>query len=109
MNIKKIILLTAVTGAFYSGAAMADSINVKHGDLNLSSPTDAKVLYQRIVAAANQICPEYGNGSYIVERNQHEEAKACRKAAIDGAVRSVPSTVLAAVHATHVENAVDVD
>jgi UrcA family protein len=109
MKIKNTILLTVVASAVCSGAAMADSVNVKHGDLNLSSPADAKVLYQRIVAAANQLCPEYGYNSVIVERNQHAAAKACREAAIAGAVRSVPSTALASIHSSHISNAVDVD
>ncbi len=106
MNIKRIIALAAVAGALCSGAAMADSVKVQHADLNLSSPADAKILYRRIVSAADLVCPENGSASPLLEKREHDKAKACRSAAIADAVASVQNPTLAAVHASYVRNLV---
>jgi UrcA family protein len=48
-----ILALTVTTGY-----AASDTVEVKFGDLNLSKPSDARILDDRIQQAANGVCDE---------------------------------------------------
>ncbi|MBS0365108.1 MAG: UrcA family protein [Proteobacteria bacterium] len=87
----------AVVTLGLAAAAHADnetlSVRVNYSDLNLSSSAGASKLYQRITAAAREVCP-YDSRSMA----QYEHAKACKRQAIDEAVAKVNSPLLTAVH-----------
>ena len=62
---------------------------VKFGDLNITTPAGAKVLYGRIQAAAHDVCPL---GMYSLQMEQAQ--RACIKQAVDNAVKGVNSPAL---------------
>jgi UrcA family protein len=85
---------TAAFGALTT-PALADepalpSKVVKFADLNIASPSGAKVLYQRIEAAANEVCAD--DAAHTIQLMVDQ--RACIKKAIDNAVRSVNSVAL---------------
>jgi len=66
---------------------------VSYADLNISTSAGAKVLYQRIKSAAQQVCP--GDNFHDIEVWQ---ARECIQKSIDAAVKSVHSPALTALH-----------
>jgi UrcA family protein len=62
---------------------------VKYGDLDIATPTGAKVLYFRIQHAARVVCPLPMSSLEFVEAEH-----GCIAKAIDNAVRSVNSVAL---------------
>ena len=90
----------AVIGVgFAAGAGAADDgtvrkVTVRYGDLNLSSPLGAAALYQRIGAAAEEVCgPLEGRDLARAVR-----FRACRQRAIADAVSRVNRPELFAVY-----------
>jgi UrcA family protein len=78
-------------------AALADAptIKVRYADLNLATEQGSLALYDRIVAAAQQVCvPED-----IRDLRAVAAARSCRAQAIALAVRDVHSPMLASVYA----------
>jgi UrcA family protein len=71
---------------------------VTYADLDISKPAGAKVLYSRIVAAANEVCSF--NGSR--ELTDWTAEQACIKKSIDEAVKDVNSTALSELHTARV-------
>ena len=83
-------------------AAPADGlpqVAVSYGDLDLSTSECVRDLYHRIASAAELVCP-YPNARALGEV---EINRACRDAAIAGAVRKVNSPQLVALRAEHVK------
>jgi UrcA family protein len=73
---------------------------VSYADLDISKPAGAKVLYSRIVAAANRVCAFDGYKDLATMHWVH----VCTDRAIDNAVRDVDSPALSALrpgNATH--------
>jgi UrcA family protein len=66
------------------------SERVSYADLDISKPAGAKVLYRRIVAAANRVCSVNG---YTYKLTQNG-ARECTNHAIDMAVKDVGSPAL---------------
>jgi len=88
-------LIAAVTGAA-NAAEPVRSVSVAYGDLNLASEQGNSTLYNRIVAAAHQVC---GASSVDIRELQFfAEERACETQAIAQAVEQVPSAKLAAIH-----------
>ena len=98
-------LLIALAGVLTAGfgvanAAPADdkpSLVVKYDDLDLSSKDGTLALYQRIAAAARQVCPNEDTR----QLGSLEFTLACRRAAVDRAVSTLHNAQLAAVHSDH--------
>lgn len=92
------LIATAILGALastFSAVSAADpssaSVNVKFADLNISSPSGALVLYNRIRAAAGGAC------SYYWFETDADEAR-CVHDAIANAVTNINQAALSAVY-----------
>lgn len=53
---KRAILISAIVTSFLPAMAAADTVEVKHGDLNLANPSDQAKLARRIEVAAGEAC-----------------------------------------------------
>ncbi len=73
------------------------SVTVRYDDLNLGSQEGSRVLYQRLEAAATQVCPKVG---YATELRQNEDARGCIRASIERAVKEIKSPRFAEVAAS---------
>jgi UrcA family protein len=82
-------------GSAHGASADASALTIRYSDLNLSTQQGARVLYGRIVAAANRVCA----GGNMLDLDAMATARVCREEAIAKAVRDVNSPMLAAVHA----------
>ena len=92
------LIATAIFGALapsFSAVSVADpssaSITVKYADLNIASQSGARVLYERIRAAAQSAC------SYFWFKTDADEAR-CLKNTIAKAVTKVNQPALSAVY-----------
>ena len=92
------LIATAIFGAHalsFSAVSAADSnspsITVKYADLNLATPSGARVLYRRIEAAAHSAC------NYFWFKTDADEAR-CVQNAIANAVTKVNQPALSAVY-----------
>ena len=70
------------------------SIAVRYSDLNLATEEGSRVLYSRLVAAAQQVCPQKG---YVMELRQNRDAQRCIVSSVEQAVKQVRSPQLAQV------------
>jgi UrcA family protein len=70
---------------------------VRFADLDISKPEGAKVLYQRIVAAAGRVCTSDG---FQTLRTMKQD-KICTDTAVDKAVKAVGSPALSALRWAH--------
>jgi UrcA family protein len=68
---------------------------VGFGDLNLSDPEGAAVLYRRIKATGHRVCSERSTRTLLIWSKSEAE---CRRAAIAAAVVAVNSERMAALH-----------
>ena len=85
----------AASGAMSSARAYEQapmSKLVRFGDLDITKPAGAQVLYRRIQAAAQQVC-----AAPMQTLETVQEERACIRAAVDGAVRQVNSEQLTAL------------
>jgi len=82
-------------GSAHAAGADASALTVRYSDLNLSTQQGARVLYGRIVAAANRVCA----GGNMLDLDAMATARVCREEAIAKAVRDVNSPMLTSVHA----------
>ena len=99
------LIATALFGVFSSSfaalpAAAADSLEplketVKFGDLDISHPKGAAVLYGRIRAAAEKVCSPYDRGGGLSAKMH---LNACINKAVAGAVTVVNEPALLAVY-----------
>jgi UrcA family protein len=69
------------------------SKRVSYADLDISKPAGAKVLYKRIVRAANEVCQINGFESFAATQLVNR----CMDRAIDNAVKEVDSPALSAL------------
>jgi UrcA family protein len=63
---------------------------VRFGDLDITKPAGAQILYHRIQAAAHQVCADYTSR----ELTRMVAAQTCVNRAIDAAVRKVNAAAL---------------
>ena len=87
--------LGAVGSAHAATSGSPAAITVRYSDLNLATEPGSRALYERIVAAAHQVCAVEG----ISDFRAVVAARKCRERAIAHAVRDVNSPMLAAVYA----------
>jgi UrcA family protein len=87
------VAVGALAGFTATAGAAADAIPtkiVRYADLDLTKPAGAKVLYQRIEAAAHEVCESASTHDLASLSRSHY----CIEQAIDEAVRKVDSTAL---------------
>ena len=89
------LIAIAILGALASSAVSAAdsnpvSVTVNHSDINIASPSGARVLYARILAAARGAC------SYYWFKTDADEAR-CVHDAIASAVGKVNQPALSAI------------
>ena len=92
------LLIVGASGAA-SAAAFADeapTATVKYGDLNLATTQGNSALYERIMAAARQVCNS--RNVDIRDLQRFRAAEMCEAHAITQAVNSVHSPELAALN-----------
>ena len=90
-------LIAAVAGGA-NAAEPVRSVSIAYGDLNLGSEQGNKALYNRIVAAAREVC---GAGSVDIRDLQvFADERACETHAIARAMDQVPSAAVRALLAT---------
>jgi UrcA family protein len=88
-------LVASVTGFAATPDVDAPSVAVRYDDLNLSTTAGVNKLYQRISAAARQVCPDvYSRDPHVALAGQH-----CLSSAVAKAVSEVNSPSLAMLHA----------
>jgi UrcA family protein len=88
------------TSALQAAEPAAPSVVVTYTDLDLATDSGNQALYQRIAAAAKQVCP----AEVTRDLKQFTSSRACQAAAIRQAVDEVSSPRLAAVRAAHVHH-----
>jgi UrcA family protein len=101
-----LLALGSLAGVLALGTANAASPDevpstvVKYGDLSLSTDLGVQMLYQRIVRAAEKVCPDVSIQSLSARVKVHE----CRKEAVARAIRQIDNSQLAALYAAHSKN-----
>jgi UrcA family protein len=97
LTVATVVSLTAVTSAT---AADAPTRTVKAWDLDLAKATDVQTLYERVRAAAADVCRAETQRAYRTTRLRTPVTwrERCVQDAVDGAVREVGSPSLAALH-----------
>jgi UrcA family protein len=101
---RAVLAVVAAAGMIVSAAVAADSkgsfavptIAVEYGDLDLTKPEGVRVLHRRLTAAAERVCPR--TDVYLSAQDRFA-ARACRKQALEHAIREIGSPELAALHA----------
>lgn len=89
------VAVSAAGSARAAAVADAPAVTVRYADLNLATEQGSLALYDRIVAAAQQVCaPED-----IRDLQAVAAARSCRQRAIALAVRDVHKPMLAALYA----------
>ena len=87
--------------ASYAQSLMTDgttpSVKVTYSDLNVATKEGSHVLYQRLVDAAQRVCPAAGN---MMDLRQNRERQSCINTAVERATREVKSPQLAEVAAS---------
>lgn len=89
--------LSAPAFAAHADGEVATKI-VRFKDLDLSTAGGAKVLYDRIAAAAREVC----------RGEMHQLARKCRMRALDAAVSGVGSPLLSSIHRSTIERVEEV-
>ena len=95
------MVLCGAVGASMAGSVVAATpnddvprISVRYDAKVLGSDDGARVLYRRIVNAAERVCPDMSADPHFVSR----AAQICRNEAILRAVRQIDNPRLAAIH-----------
>lgn len=79
--------LAALTFSAASAAEPMRTAIVQYGDLNVASASGWKTLHQRLSLAAQRVCDEPETGDR--DQRVHQRVRACRRAAIASAARTV--------------------
>jgi len=98
-------IVTALFGAFASSFAVlpagadsldAPTITVKYGDLDISNPQGATVLYARILVAAENLCSPYDRSGIAAKMRKD----ACVSRIVANAVTKTNKSALSAVYSS---------
>lgn len=97
-SVTLLMIICAIVGATAAGAASAADdvpvLKVQYSADALDSDQGAKILYTRLVHAAEQVCPAEFIGSRLVS----ESVQHCRDQAVARAVHQINNSRLAAVY-----------
>ena len=105
-RIARVIAAAVVAITFKTPASHAEdvaidsdvpSVSVKYADLNLATEEGSRILYHRLVAAAERVCPRIG---HVTELSRNRDARACIADSVDRAVKQIRSPQLAEVAAS---------
>ena len=86
-------LLTVAQATALQSGAVAPSRKVSYGDLNLTTPEGAGILYQRIRGAARSVCGDQGRTLF-----EQSQWTSCVSDAISRAVAEVDNPGLTSIH-----------
>ncbi|HTY51010.1 MAG TPA: UrcA family protein [Steroidobacteraceae bacterium] len=89
--------LLFVTVVATAGSWEGPSVAVRYSASDLATTAAADALYRRIQSAAAKVCPD----ADLADLARYRVARQCREQAIERAVESVHSPLLAAVSAAH--------
>ena len=92
------VLALGAAGVSQAAFAQSDdvaSVKVQYADLNLSSPTGAKAMLQRIHQAANAVCGPQSTSQIDRMARLHES---CVKQAVSGSVRQLNVPMVTALY-----------
>jgi UrcA family protein len=97
-SVTLLMIICGIVGAMAAGAASAaddaPALKVQYSADALDSDHGARVLYSRLVHAAEQVCPAEFIGSRLVS----ESVQHCRDQAVARAVHQINNSRLAAVY-----------
>jgi UrcA family protein len=97
-SVTLLMMICGVVGATLAGAASAaddvPALKVQYSADALGSDQGAKMLYTRLVHAAEQVCPAQFIGSRLIS----ESVQHCREQAVARAVHQINNSRLAAVY-----------
>jgi UrcA family protein len=100
----RVVALLVIAAPLFAESAMAvtrddeaPSVTVRYHDLNLNSPEGSASLYERIQAAALDVCKP-AEGPQLVNRVFWSEWNVCVAHAVANAVRAVHNERLSAYH-----------
>jgi UrcA family protein len=92
--------IAAVVPASYAQVLMNDgpapSVTIRYADLNLATDEGSHALYERLVGAAERVCPARG---HMMEIRHNRERERCISTAVDRAVKNIKSPQFAQVAA----------
>jgi UrcA family protein len=74
-------------------------VTVKYADLNLSTEEGSRALYDRLVVAAEKVCPRYADT--LLEIRQNSKAQRCVTDTIQRAAKEIKHPKLVEVAASH--------
>jgi UrcA family protein len=75
------------------------SVTVQYSDLNLATPEGSRILYHRLVDAAERVCPQVGRRADL---RLYPAAQSCINAAVQDAVKQIRNPQLAQMAASRV-------
>jgi UrcA family protein len=91
----------AVVPASYAQVLMTDgqppSVTVRYSDLNLATKEGSHALYERLVTAAEQVCPARGS---MMEVRENRDRERCMSSAVEHAVKKIKNPQFAEVAAS---------
>jgi len=97
-------IVSAAGATLASAAAPADdgglSLIVKYDPQTLASDTGARVLYRRLVIAAEKVCPADPSSPHLISRAVIE----CREQSVSRAVHHINNANLVAVYNANMKN-----
>jgi UrcA family protein len=92
-----VAIAAGIPASSFAEDSDTSAVTVKYTDLNLATTEGSRVLYQRLVDAARQVCPPLGNAA---ELRTNREAQRCITASVERAVKQVKSPQFAQVAAS---------
>lgn len=107
MNSKLFVLVLTAGSALglidtgTAGASPLPQVTVSYSDLDLSRPTDARVLYARLRSAARSVCQPAPRE----ELARHRAWEQCYSAALEGAVNQINAPQVLALYRADPNNA----
>lgn len=102
-----LMVLCGTSGVAFAAAASAGtpsstvpSVAVKYDPQSLTTDAGARVVYRRLLKAAENVCPDLDSGSFITRSATLE----CRREAVARAVHQIGNARLAAIDAPRVKS-----
>jgi UrcA family protein len=92
------VSVVPVSAQFVTNDEEAPSVTVNFSDLNLATTEGSRALYQRLVAAAERVCPTTNT---LMEIRDNYRRQNCIDTAVENAVKDVRNPRFAEVAASH--------
>jgi UrcA family protein len=88
--------LFAISASATAASSSEPQVSVEFKDLDLSKPSDAKRLYQRLRLAANEVCIGFAQSTSALRKNTPRAR--CENAAVANAVEAIGNPNLTALY-----------